>query len=68
MVYMLTHDRPPQDYWKITDGPQPNCIDQSSTLLFAGIVNTLTDFLVVILPIRTVVSHVIRLIHILDPN
>lgn len=50
--------RPPQDYWKVTLEPQPNCIDQSSTLLLAGIVNTLTDFLAVLLPIRTVVRSI----------
>ncbi|KAI9054691.1 hypothetical protein LZ554_001843 [Drepanopeziza brunnea f. sp. 'monogermtubi'] len=46
--------RPMQDYWKITEGPQPNCIDQPATLLAAGIINTLTDILTVLLPIRTV--------------
>jgi hypothetical protein len=46
--------RPPQDYWKITWDPQPNCINQSSSLLIAGVINTLTDFAVVLLPIRTV--------------
>ncbi|KAL3428367.1 integral membrane protein [Phlyctema vagabunda] len=46
--------RPPQDYWKITVDPQPNCINQGSSLLAAGIINTLTDFICVILPIRTV--------------
>ncbi|EKD15373.1 uncharacterized protein L3040_001740 [Drepanopeziza brunnea f. sp. 'multigermtubi'] len=46
--------RPMQDYWKITEGPQPNCIDQAATLLAAGIINTLTDILTVLLPIRTV--------------
>ncbi|TGO13780.1 hypothetical protein BTUL_0063g00110 [Botrytis tulipae] len=55
-IVLVFQCRPPQDYWKITDEPQPNCIDQSSTLLLAGIINTLTDFLVVILPIRTVYS------------
>ena len=45
--------RPPQDYWTISIEPQPNCINQGSTLLVAGIINTLTDFLVVLLPIRT---------------
>lgn len=46
--------RPPQDYWAITWDPQPNCINQGSSLLIAGIINTLTDFAVVLLPIRTV--------------
>jgi hypothetical protein len=46
--------RPPQDYWAVTPGPQPNCINQGDSLLTAGIINTLTDFLVVLLPIRTI--------------
>ncbi|ESZ95493.1 hypothetical protein SBOR_4147 [Sclerotinia borealis F-4128] len=54
LLYCLGVSIPPQDYWKVTIDPQPNCINQSSTLLVAGIVNTLTDFLVVLLPIRTV--------------
>ncbi|KAF8863269.1 hypothetical protein BDZ45DRAFT_722676 [Acephala macrosclerotiorum] len=41
--------RPPQDYWKVTKDPQPNCINQASSLLVAGIINTLTDFLAVML-------------------
>jgi len=45
--------RPPQDYWKITLTPQPTCINQGTTLLAAGVINTITDFLVVLLPIRT---------------
>lgn len=53
---LMEYDRPPQDYWKVTADPQPNCINQTSSLLFAGVINTLTDFLVVLLPIRTVVS------------
>ena len=46
--------RPPQDYWKVSKGPQLNCINQASSLLVAGIINTLTDFAVVLLPIRTI--------------
>lgn len=46
--------RPPSDYWKITVAPQPNCINQTAHLLTAGIINTLTDFCVVIIPIPTV--------------
>ncbi|RDW58088.1 hypothetical protein BP6252_13499 [Coleophoma cylindrospora] len=51
---VLFQCRPPQDYWKITVDPQPNCINQGASLLVAGIVNTLTDFICVVLPIRTV--------------
>lgn len=53
-ITVIFQCRPPQDYWKLTPDPQPNCINQGSSLLIAGIVNTLTDFLVVLLPIRTV--------------
>ncbi|KAA8571976.1 hypothetical protein EYC84_001916 [Monilinia fructicola] len=56
ILYRVGVPIPPQDYWKLTLDPQPNCINQSSTLLLAGIINTITDFLVVILPIRTVYS------------
>lgn len=56
IITVIFQCRPPQDYWKITSEPQPNCINQSSSLLVAGIVNTLTDFTVVLLPIRLVFS------------
>lgn len=52
--------RPPSDYWKVTVEPQPNCINQTNSLLVAGVVNTLTDFVVVALPIRTVWSLQLR--------
>jgi hypothetical protein len=52
--------RPPSDYWKVTVDPQPNCINQTNSLLVAGIINTLTDFVVVGLPIRTVWSLQLR--------
>jgi len=53
-ITVIFQCRPPSDYWAVTIDPQPNCINQSSSLLVAGIINTLTDFLVVLLPIRTV--------------
>ncbi|KAE8443820.1 hypothetical protein EG329_001327 [Mollisiaceae sp. DMI_Dod_QoI] len=53
-ITVIFQCRPPQDYWKLTKDPQLNCVDQQSSLLVAGIINTLTDFLAVILPIRTV--------------
>jgi len=46
--------RPPQDYWKITQTPDSNCINQTWSLLVAGVVNALTDLIAVLLPIRTV--------------
>lgn len=48
--------RPPQNFWKVTKERDPNCIDDTASLLAAGIINTLTDFIVVLLPIRTVWS------------
>jgi hypothetical protein len=48
--------RPPSHYWKVTVDPQPECINQALSLLVAGTINTLTDFVVVALPIRTVMS------------
>lgn len=36
--------------------PQTNCISQTGHLLAAGIINTFTDFLVVLLPIRMVLA------------
>ncbi|KAL2061629.1 hypothetical protein VTL71DRAFT_7006 [Oculimacula yallundae] len=57
LVFCLTiifQCRPIHDYWAITTDPQPNCISQPATLLAAGIINTLTDFATVLLPIRTV--------------
>ncbi|KUJ10243.1 uncharacterized protein LY89DRAFT_689534 [Mollisia scopiformis] len=53
-ITVIFQCRPPQDYWKVTPDPQPNCINQASSLLVAGVINTLTDFLAVVLPIRTV--------------
>ncbi|PQE28968.1 integral membrane protein [Rutstroemia sp. NJR-2017a BBW] len=53
-IILVFQCRPPQDYWKVTIEPQPNCINQASSLLVAGVINTLTDFLVVLLPIRAV--------------
>jgi hypothetical protein len=46
--------RPPQDYWKITLTPEASCIDQTWSLLVAGVINALTDMIAVLLPIRTV--------------
>ncbi|KAI1844564.1 hypothetical protein JX265_001549 [Neoarthrinium moseri] len=44
---------PVWDYWTLSTGPQ-NCIDEAAHLLSAGIINTVTDFIVVLLPIKTV--------------
>ncbi|KAK8100517.1 uncharacterized protein PG998_008085 [Apiospora kogelbergensis] len=39
-------------YWNVTDQPR-NCLDEAAHLLSAGIINTVTDFVVVLLPILT---------------
>ncbi|RDW64647.1 hypothetical protein BP6252_10298 [Coleophoma cylindrospora] len=54
MLAMIQRIIPPQDYWTLSLEPQPQCIDRPANLLTAGIINTLTDFMVVILPIPTV--------------
>ena len=45
--------RPPSDYWTLSSKPQ-KCLSQTIHLLIAGIVNTITDFLVVLLSIPPV--------------
>lgn len=45
--------RPISLYWTLSLTPQ-NCISEPFYLLVCGIINTITDFLVVILPIPTV--------------
>jgi hypothetical protein len=45
--------RRPSDYWTLSFEPQ-KCLSQTTNLLVAGIINTFTDFLVVILPIPLV--------------
>ncbi|KAK7970434.1 hypothetical protein PG996_001137 [Apiospora saccharicola] len=47
--------RPLSDYWTPTAGQQ-NCIDKGTHLEAAGIINTVSDFILVFLPIRTVVG------------
>ncbi|KAI9646525.1 hypothetical protein NHQ30_004518 [Ciborinia camelliae] len=43
--------RPPSHYWILTSNPQPECINQVVHVTFAGSLNTLTDFVVVLFPI-----------------
>ncbi|TVY49451.1 hypothetical protein LOCC1_G000602 [Lachnellula occidentalis] len=52
--------KPPSHYWRVTFDPQPECINEAQHLLIAGIINTLTDFVAVALPIRTVLSLQLR--------
>lgn len=44
---------PVSAYWTLSVKPQ-NCIDERTHLLVGGIINTLTDFFVVLLPLPTV--------------
>ncbi|KAI6092661.1 integral membrane protein [Hypoxylon rubiginosum] len=46
---------PLSEFWEPSDGPQ-NCINQSAHMLTANIVNTVTDWFVVLLPIKTVLG------------
>lgn len=45
---------PYSDYWKLTSDPQPNCFNEGNILLVAGIFDTVSDLVVVILPIPKV--------------
>ncbi|KAK1768473.1 hypothetical protein QBC33DRAFT_557930 [Phialemonium atrogriseum] len=46
---------PISDYWKVSLTPQ-KCLNQASHLLAASIINTITDFMTVFLPIKTVLG------------
>lgn len=48
--------RPPSEFWTLSVDPQPECINQGTVLLVGGIINTLTDFAVVLIPVRTVIN------------
>ncbi|KAI1143954.1 integral membrane protein [Hypoxylon sp. FL0543] len=43
---------PLSDFWKLSAEPQ-NCINQGAHLMAANIINTVTDWVVVLLPIKT---------------
>ena len=47
--------RPISDYWTLSSTPQ-RCINEAAHLLAAGIINVTTDFIVVLVPIRTMLS------------
>ncbi|KAI6362391.1 hypothetical protein MCOR25_006202 [Pyricularia grisea] len=51
----LTQCMPLSLFWTPSFTPQ-NCINQSDHLLAAGIINTFTDFIIVLLPIRTILG------------
>ncbi|KAI0128949.1 integral membrane protein [Xylariales sp. AK1849] len=47
--------RPISAYWTVSSDPK-NCINEAAHLLAAGIINTLTDFIIVLLPMHTVMN------------
>lgn len=51
---VLLQCRIPSLYWTLSFAPQPECLSETKMLLAAGIVNTVTDAIVVILPMPTV--------------
>lgn len=55
IIVSVTQCRPLSDYWK---GPHKsqNCINQGAHLMAVSIINTATDWLVVLLPIKTALS------------
>ena len=50
---MLKMHSPVSAYWTLSFTEQ-KCIDEETHVLAAGIINTVTDFLIVLLPIKTV--------------
>jgi len=55
-LVVLFQCRPPQEFWTLSVNPQPECINQGTVLLVGGVINTLTDFAVVLIPVRTVMG------------
>ncbi|KAL8370172.1 hypothetical protein RB595_000522 [Gaeumannomyces hyphopodioides] len=55
LVVELTQCRPLSQYWTPSIRQQ-DCINEPAHLLAAGVINTLTDFLIVLLPVRTVLN------------
>ncbi|KAK7941014.1 uncharacterized protein PG986_013401 [Apiospora aurea] len=55
VIVELFQCRPISDYWTPSAGRQ-NCIDEATHLEAAGIINTISDFILVFLPIRTVLG------------
>ncbi|KXH27128.1 integral membrane protein [Colletotrichum nymphaeae SA-01] len=53
MLVAMLQCRPLKLYWTLSLEPQ-NCINESAHLLVAGTINTVTDFLVVLLPLALV--------------
>ncbi|KAI0180092.1 integral membrane protein [Hypoxylon sp. FL1284] len=55
VVVSIFQCTPLSDFWHLADRPQ-NCINQWAYILTASIINTITDWLVVLLPIKTVLG------------
>jgi hypothetical protein len=55
MANMLTKYSPVSDYWTFSVAPQ-NCINEGAHILAAGIINTCSDFCVVLIPIPVVMK------------
>ncbi|KAI1494814.1 hypothetical protein F5X96DRAFT_466158 [Biscogniauxia mediterranea] len=55
VIIVIFQCRPVSDYWTLSLEPQ-NCIDEPAHLAAANIINTITDFVVVLLPIRTIIG------------
>lgn len=49
-IYTDDYCSPPEAYWTLSIAPQA-CIDETKHLLAAGCINTITDFLIVLVPI-----------------
>lgn len=56
IIIVIFQCRPPSDFWTPSVDAQPNCVNQETLLLVGGIINTLTDFVVVMLPLKTVLG------------
>lgn len=50
----LWQSRKPSTYWTLSFVPQPECISETNLLLAAGIINVVTDLIVVLLPMPIV--------------
>ncbi|PQE16809.1 integral membrane protein [Rutstroemia sp. NJR-2017a BBW] len=56
IIVVIFQCRPPSHYWTLTFQPQPECINQVVHLAFAGCFNTLTDLIIVLFPVPTVLK------------
>ncbi|KAI4862175.1 hypothetical protein F4820DRAFT_460402 [Hypoxylon rubiginosum] len=55
IILSVSQCTPLSEFWQLSYKPQ-NCINQSAHILAASIINTVTDWLVVLLPIKTVLG------------